>query len=123
MTLHSPDMKPEDGVSEPNPSQRYIVSFTDEFDEAMFDLRGKSFPLRLVGRESRTIGDVQAFYDVFAFEGRPMLDRCGEPVVGNLFLALSSGLKESEGPWGARVLAFDQKSKIIPIGRASLSTG
>jgi|TARA_R110002051_G_C8739749_1_gene498896 hypothetical protein len=102
-------------------SRRYVLSFSDEFDEATFDLNGRSFRLGFVGVQIRLLGRVATRLYEFAFVDEPIRDRAGIAVAGSLFIGLSPGLEESPGPWGARVLAFDASGEMVPIGRAHLA--
>ena len=108
-------------ATNPPSNDGFLLSFSDEFDEAKFDLNGKDFKLRPVGNGSRTVRQWKGRYYEFAFEAAPIRDRTDAPIVGNLFMVLSSPLETSDGPWGARVLALDASDAAVPIGRASLS--
>jgi hypothetical protein len=114
-------MNSELGATIPPSNDGFLLSFSDEFDEAKFDLNGKNFKLRQVGNGSRAVSQWKGRYYEFAFEAAPIRDRTGAPLIGNLFIVLSSPLETSDGPWGARVLALDASDSAVPIGRASLS--
>jgi hypothetical protein len=100
----------------------FVVSFSDEFDAARFDLEGRSFPLRLIGSTAQK-GGRGGTYDLYEFEfkGAPIKYRDGSLAPGNMFMVLSRPLEGSHGPWGARVIMFDPAGTTVPIGRASLS--
>ena len=101
--------------------RHYQLSFSDEFDEATFDLSGRAFQLDFVSVQTWTIGQVTSRLYEFAFTGEPIQDRAGIAVLGNLFIGLSTSFESSDGPWGARVLALDASGEIVPIGRAQLA--
>ena len=102
-------------------ARRYVLSFSDEFDEATFDLSGRSFSLGFVGVQTQVLGGVTTRLYEFAFVDEPIRNRAGIAIVGSLFIGLSPGLEESSGPWGARVIAFDASGEMVPIGRAHLA--
>ena len=102
---------------------QYVLSFSDEFDEAAFDLSGRSFRISFVRVQTRQLGRVATRLHEFSFVDETIQDRAGIPVVGNLFIGLKPDLEASEGPWGASVIAFDASNTMVPIGRAHLARG
>lgn len=98
-----------------------MLSFSDEFDEATFDLSGRSFQLRYVTVQTRRLGQVATRLHEFAFVDDPIRNRDGVAVVGNLFIGLAPDLDATEGPWGAKVGYFDASDAMAPVGRASLA--
>jgi len=103
--------------------ESFEVTFSDEFDAGAYDLRGRTFPLALIGPTTRIVGDREHLFHEFSFVEERIFNREGDPITGNLFMTVSPGFDGWPGPWGARVCWFDRADKMVSIGRAGLALG
>ena len=100
----------------------FAVSFSDEHDSSRFDLWERSFDLTLLGQVDRMTGGVRSTLHEFVFSDVRITHRDGVPTHGNIFMSLSHALEDrARGPWGARVVMFNEDGSLVPVGRALLS--
>lgn len=111
------------GVTTFKAGESFEVTFSDEFDAGTYDLRGRTFPLALIGATTRIVGGREHPFHEFAFVGEPICNREGDPIGGKLVLNISPRFEDWPGPWGARVCWFDRPDRMVSIGRAGLALG